>query len=138
MDDQERVRWVKLVADFESSDLTQREFASERGVSFSNLRNWTFELRKETRPLVSGEAKEPGQDPGRAIAPDDLQMRSVRVVPSAAKRRTAEPVQGDRESQFELVLRSGAGLRLPAHLQAARAPGLCSSALRRLLDLSDR
>jgi hypothetical protein len=31
-------RW-KLVADFEASDLTQREFASERGVSFSNLRN---------------------------------------------------------------------------------------------------
>jgi hypothetical protein len=26
MDDQERARWVKLIADFESSDLTQREF----------------------------------------------------------------------------------------------------------------
>jgi hypothetical protein len=29
---------VKLVADFESSDLTQREFANERGVSFSGVK----------------------------------------------------------------------------------------------------
>ena len=36
---------VKLVADFESSELTQREFASERGISFSNLRNWLYRLR---------------------------------------------------------------------------------------------
>jgi hypothetical protein len=31
MADQDRERWTKLVADFEASDLTQREFASERG-----------------------------------------------------------------------------------------------------------
>ena len=30
--DQERERWKRLVADFEASDLTQREFASERGI----------------------------------------------------------------------------------------------------------
>jgi len=28
MAEQDRTRWTKLVADFESSDLTQREFAS--------------------------------------------------------------------------------------------------------------
>jgi hypothetical protein len=38
MTDQDVERWKKLVADFETSDLTQREFASERGISFSNLR----------------------------------------------------------------------------------------------------
>ncbi len=38
MTDQERARRVKLVADFESSDLTQREFANERGVSFSGVK----------------------------------------------------------------------------------------------------
>jgi len=37
MTDQDRARWTKLVADYEASDLTQHEFASERGVSFSNL-----------------------------------------------------------------------------------------------------
>ncbi|MGC3998055.1 MAG: hypothetical protein QM767_11415 [Anaeromyxobacter sp.] len=51
MTEQERTRWTRLVADFEASDLTQREFATERGVSFSNLRNWLYKLRKESRPL---------------------------------------------------------------------------------------
>ncbi len=50
--DQERDRWKRLVADFEASDLTQREFASERGISFSNQRNWIYRLRKESRPLA--------------------------------------------------------------------------------------
>jgi transposase len=54
MTDQDRTQWTKLVADFETSDLTQREFAAERGVSFSNLRNWIYKLRKESRPLVAG------------------------------------------------------------------------------------
>jgi transposase len=57
MDDQERARWVKLVADFESSDLTQHKFATERGVSFSNLRNWIYRLRKESRRLVADETE---------------------------------------------------------------------------------
>ena len=47
MTDQERTRWTKLVADYEASELTQREFASERGISFSNLRNWIYRLRRE-------------------------------------------------------------------------------------------
>jgi DNA-binding transcriptional regulator YiaG len=49
--EQGRARWTKLVADFEASELTQREFATERGISFSNLRNWLYRLRKESRPL---------------------------------------------------------------------------------------
>ena len=113
MDDQERARWVKLVADFESSDLTQREFASERGVSFSNLRNWIYKLRKETRPLVSEAAREPGQEPAATKPSKDLRLRPVQVVASAAKRRTAEPAQRAGDSQVELVLASGARLRFP-------------------------
>jgi hypothetical protein len=126
MDDQERARWVKLVADFESSDLTQREFASERGVSFSNLRNWIYKLRKETRPLVSEPTREPGQDLATKKASKDLQLRSVRVVASAAQRRTTEPAQRDGDSLLELVLASGARLRFPVgtdlrYLQAIAA-----------------
>ena len=126
MDDQERVRWVKLVADFESSDLTQREFASERGVSFSNLRNWIYKLRKETRPLVSEPSKEPGQESAARKASRDLQLRPVQVVASAAKRRTTERAQRDRDNLLELVLASGARLRFPVgtdlrYLQAIAA-----------------
>jgi transposase len=42
MTEQEQARWTKLVGDFETSDLTQREFATQRGISFSNLRSWIF------------------------------------------------------------------------------------------------
>jgi transposase len=113
MDDQDRGRWVKLVADFESSDLTQREFASERGVSFSNLRNWIYKLRKESRPLVSEPSKELGQGAAAKKTSKDLQLRPVQVVASAAKRRTAEPARRDSDNQLELVLRSGTRLRFP-------------------------
>jgi hypothetical protein len=63
MTEQDQERSKKLVADFEASDLTQREFASERGISFSNLRNWIYRLRKESRPLVE---VAPGMAPPRA------------------------------------------------------------------------
>ena len=42
MADENRARWIKLVADFESCDLSQREFADERGLSLSNLRYWLY------------------------------------------------------------------------------------------------
>ena len=126
MDDQERARWVKLVADFESSDLTQREFATERGVSFSNLRNWIYKLRKETRPLVSEEAKVPRQEPARHDGDSDSRLLAVRVVASAAKRRTTSAAAVDGESLLELVLPSGARIRFaagtePRYLQALAA-----------------
>jgi hypothetical protein len=126
MHDQERARWVKLVADFESSDLTQREFSTERGVSFSNLRNWIYKLRKETRPLVPEPTREPGQEAAAGKTSGDLQLRSVRVVASAAKRRTVSTPGRDGDSVLELVLASGARLRFPVgtdlrYLQAIAA-----------------
>jgi hypothetical protein len=69
MADQDRERWTKLVADFEASDLTQREFASERGISFSNLRNWIYRLRKESRPLVEAAPTSSGQGQARVPTP---------------------------------------------------------------------
>jgi len=38
MADQDEAEWTKVVADFETSDLSQREFAKERLLSLSNLR----------------------------------------------------------------------------------------------------
>ena len=126
MDDQERARWTKLVADFESSDLTQREFANERGVSFSNLRNWIYKLRKESRPLASAAPKEPGQAPEQAVREEGLRLQPVRVVASAAQRRSAKAADGASDMQLELVLPSGARVRFPAgtdlrYLQALAA-----------------
>ena len=71
MRDDERARWTKLVADFESADLSQREFAQERGLPLSNLRYWIYRLRKESRSLVTEAVDAPIKSlsrspPGRA------------------------------------------------------------------------
>jgi hypothetical protein len=108
--EQERARWTKLVADFEASDLTQREFASERGISFSNLRNWIYRLRKESRPLLEGPPASPGQDPTRAARQERSRLVPVRVVASAPKARSVEP----GSSLLELALPSGIVVRFPA------------------------
>jgi len=114
MDDQSQARWKKLVADYEASELTQREFASERGVSFSNLRNWIYKLRKETRPLVTGAPKVSGQAPVRAPATEALRIVPVRAVASAPKARRTASATPAVEGLLELALPSGARLRFPA------------------------
>ena len=113
MADQDRARWTKLVADYEASDLTQREFASERGVSFSNLRNWIYRLRKESRPLVPEPAKVSGQAPERGAAAEGSRLLPVRVVASAPKARRAMAAVFAGNALLELALPSGARLRFP-------------------------
>jgi hypothetical protein len=126
MADQDRERWTKLVADFESSELTQREFASERGISFSNLRNWLYRLRKETRPLVTKATEEPRQAPEPVVARKGSRLLPVRVVGSAAKQRSEAAARSDADGLLELALPSGARVRFPAgtdlkYLQALAA-----------------
>jgi transposase-like protein len=89
MTDQERTRWTKLVADYEASELTQREFATERGISFSNLRNWIYRLRKESRPLVPEPTKVSGQDPERGAAVAGSRLLSGPRLSSRHRRRAA-------------------------------------------------
>jgi hypothetical protein len=113
MTDQDRARWTKLVADYEACDLTQREFASERGVSFSNLRNWIYKLRKESRPLVPEAAKVSGQAPERGAAAEGSRLLPVRVVASAPKARRAMAAAFAANALLELALPSGARLRFP-------------------------
>ncbi len=109
MVDQDRERWTKLVADFETSDLTQREFALERGISFSNLRNWIYRLRKEARPLALEAPASSGQVPARAPTTRRSRLVPVRVVASAAKPRLVEP----SSSLLELALPTGVIVRFP-------------------------
>jgi transposase len=114
MEDQNQARWKKLVADYEASELTQREFANERGVSFSNLRNWIYKLRKETRPLVTEAAKVSSQAPVRAPATEALRLMPVRAVASVPKARRAAPAAHAADGLLELALPSGDRLRFPA------------------------
>jgi hypothetical protein len=110
MTEQERARWKKLVADFEASDLSQREFARERGISFSNLRNWIYRLRQESRPLVTEGAELPTQAPKGEPAKEGSRLVPVRVVASAPKARREAPAS----QLLELALPSGARLRFSA------------------------
>jgi transposase-like protein len=125
--DQERARWTKLVADFESSDLTQREFATERGISFSNLRNWIYRLRKESRPLVAIETKEPGQSPEQGEAKRASRLVPVRVIASAPKARRPAAAVPAGDGLLELALPSGVRVRFPAGTDLAYLRALAAA-----------
>lgn len=126
MREDDRARWTKLVADFESADLSQREFAQERGISLSNLRYWIYRLRKESRPLVTEAAERSDQVPDRAVAAEGSRLVPVRVVASAPKARRATAAVTAGDALLELALPSGARIRFPtgtdlAYLRALAA-----------------
>jgi transposase len=127
MADQDRARWVKLVADFETSELTQREFASERGISFSNLRNWLYKLRKETRPLETEAPEVPRQAPKAKAERKGSRLVPIEVVASAAKPRTRVLVAAAPESLLELALPSGTRVRFPAGTDLAYLRALAAT-----------
>jgi len=101
---------VDEVVDFETSDLSQREFAKERMLSLSNLRYWIYRLRKESRPLVTEPTERSVNKAERRPAKKGLILKPVRVVGSAPKARQGE----DGSGLLELALPSGTGLRFPA------------------------
>jgi transposase len=124
MADTDRARWTRLVADFESADLSQREFAQERGLSLSNLRYWIYRLRKESRPLVTEETERSDQAPERGAAPDGSRLLPVRVVRSAAPKARQED---GAAALLELTFPSGARLRFPAGTDLAYLRALASA-----------
>ena len=108
MPDQDRAEWTKVVADFETSDLSQREFAKERMLSLSNLRYWIYRLRKESRPLVTEPTERSVKKTEQRPTRKRLTLKPVRVVASAAEPRT------EGGELLELALPSGTLLRFPA------------------------
>jgi transposase len=108
MADQDKAEWTKMVADFETSDLSQREFAKERMLSLSNLRYWIYRLRRESRPLVTEPTERSVKKTEQRPARKRLTLKPVRVVASAAEPRT------EGGEVLELALPSGTRLRFPA------------------------
>ena len=80
MADQNRERWMRVVATFEENGQSQREFAKEQELSLSNLRYWIYRLRKESRPLATEQAERSVKS---AEQPERLTLKPVRVVASA-------------------------------------------------------
>jgi len=105
MADQDRERWTRVVAMFEESGQSQREFAKEQQLSLSNLRYWIYRLRRESRPLVTEQVE---RSVNQAEQAERLTLKPVTVVASALEARR----QGD--GLLELDLPSGTRVRFPA------------------------
>ena len=49
VDEAKKALWTKVIADFELSGQTQREFSEARQIDLSRLRYWLYTFRNETR-----------------------------------------------------------------------------------------
>jgi hypothetical protein len=127
VDEAKKALWTKVVADFELSGQTQREFAEARQIELSRLRYWLYTLRNASRPLAT-EGEVPSVDaadkPGKRQAPaEGSRMLPVRVVASTApKARYPESA-----ALLELTLPSGACLRFPSGTDLAYLRQLASA-----------
>jgi transposase len=103
MDDAKRQLWTNLVADFETSGLSQRAYAAQKQISLSNLRYWMYKLRNQSRPLATEQLESAPEQrhPRRA-----RRLLAVDVVASAAPK--ARPPE---DGMLELALPSGLRLR---------------------------
>ena len=105
MADHDRERWTRIVATFEESGQSQREFAKEQELSLSNLRYWIYRLRMESRPLAAEQSE---RSVTGAEHPERLTIKPVTVVASVPEARR----EGD--GLLELDLPSGTRVRFPA------------------------
>lgn len=107
-----RETWTKRIERWRESGLTAKEFATEIGVNAGTLTHWRYRLAAETRgsaPHTAGTSK------------GALSFIEVKTSAGAAEPASHAP------PAFEIVLASGAVVRVPAHFDAAT--------LRRLLDV---
>ena len=91
MEDGRRVLWTNVVADFELSGLSQREFAEQKKIELSNLRYWIYKLRNESRPLAT-EKKDP--PPASERSERSALCRASRLVRVRVVASTAPKVRG--------------------------------------------
>ena len=80
-----RDAWVKLVAEFVESGLTQRDFAEQHDLALPTLQFWIYKLRRETKP--------------------------PRFVPVHVVASTAPTARRDEEPGVEVATRAGHLLR---------------------------
>jgi hypothetical protein len=112
VDDAKKALWTKVVADFEPSGQTQREFAEARQIELSRLRYGLYSLRNASRPLAT-EKGDPSVKADKAAtrrSPSEAsRMIPVRVVASTApKARRGMVDVPSSDGLLELALPSGA------------------------------
>lgn len=81
-----RDEWIKLIAEYEASELSQPEFAAQHQVSVHALRFWLYKLRLEAK-------------------------KSTRFLPVSVVSSTAPTARNAANEWMEATLRSGVVLR---------------------------
>src|SRR5262245_41685919 len=97
--------WEKRVERWRDSGLTAKEFASEVGVNAKRLQNWSWRLAAERRRAA------------REVASAPASVQSLQFVEVATTATSAASEQ-PQSSPFEIVLVSGATVRIPARFEA--------------------
>jgi transposase len=91
--------WVKLIAEYEVSGLSQKEFVAKHDVSFSTFQYWLYRRNKKVR-TVSGSTPE---------------FVPVEVVDSAAPKARRD----EAKAAVEIELPSGVQVRLISGVSAS-------------------
>src|SRR5947207_14218362 len=93
--EEKRRFWSTLMARFEGSGRSRREFAAEAGVGLAIFQYWLYKLRREHQ----------------AVAVRKARVAEVRLVPVTVRARAPAPVRPELRV---------AGVRLPVPVGAAR------------------
>jgi hypothetical protein len=103
--------WSALVARFEGSGRSRREFAAEAGVGLAIFQYWLYKLRREHRAMAVGKAR----------------VAEVRLVPVTVRARAPAPVRIElRVAGVRMRVPVGADTGYVAQLAAAlREAGAC-------------
>lgn len=94
--------WLKLIAEYETSGQSQKEFCEEHDLSFSTFQYWLYRRSKKVRS-VSGSTAE---------------FLPVEVVRSAAPEGAATKARAS-DAAVEIALPSGVQVRLSAGVSAS-------------------
>ena len=110
-----RASWTRLVAEYERSPGSKKEFAARHGVNWRTFESWYYLFRRESREARSVTESE--------------RVRLVEVALPAQEEATSEPTLAERVSQVEVTFPSGIQIRFGAHISA--------SYLRELIAMTD-
>jgi len=89
--------WLQIIQQFETSGLTQEQYAEKRGIPVGTLRSWIYKVRRQRHE-------------------EDTPLLPVRVVASTAPLARQG---GDEAGIIEVAVGSDVRLRFPLHAPAS-------------------
>lgn len=115
-----RDEWSKRVQRWRDSGLTAGEYAAETGINLGSLRHWSYVLGRDTR-------RQGAPAPARRLEVSKAQAPKSAAPAIALPLVELTGVPSHGAERFELELRGGQRLHIPASFEAA--------GLRRLLEV---